>query len=59
MLCRTLLKVLIPAANTEESREDAFETRRLVERLMGKNPEMRFNFIIERAKFVDDKDLDI
>lgn len=56
---RTLLKVLVPNTNTEEGREDAFETRRLVERLMGKNPEMRFNFIIERAKFVDDSDLDI
>ena len=56
---RMLLKVLIPSANTEEGREDAFETRRMVERLMGKNPETRFNFIIERAKFVNDNDLDI
>ena len=33
---RTLLKVLVPAANTEEGKEEAFETRRMVERLMGK-----------------------
>lgn len=33
---RTLLKVLIPSANTEEGKEEAFETRRMVERLMGK-----------------------
>ena len=54
---RTLLKVLIPLANTEEGKEEAFETRRMVERLMGKNPESRFKFIIERAKFVDDLDI--
>ncbi len=54
---RTLLKVLIPSANTEEGKEEAFETRRMVERLMGKNPESRFKFIIERAKFVDDLDI--
>ena len=54
---RTLLKVLIPSTNTEEGKEEAFETRRQVERLMGKNPELRFRFIIERAKFVDDLDI--
>ena len=54
---RTLLKVLIPSVNTEEGKEEAFETRRMVERLMGKNPESRFKFIIERAKFVDDLDI--
>ena len=54
---RMLLKVLIPSATTEEGKEEAFETRRQVERLMGKNPELRFKFIIERAKFVDDLDI--
>lgn len=54
---RTLLKVMIPSTNTEEGKEEAFETRRQVERLMGKNPETRFKFIIERAKFVDDLDI--
>lgn len=54
---RTLLKVLIPNTATEEGKEEAFETRRQVERLMGKNPETRFKFIIERAKFVDDLDI--
>lgn len=56
---RTLLKVMLPNTNTEEGREDAFETRRMVERLMGKNPELRFNFIIERAKFISEDDLDL
>ena len=39
---RVLLRVTIPTANTEESRDEAFETRRQVERLMGKDPEQRF-----------------
>ncbi len=54
---RMLLRVMIPSTNTEEGKEEAFETRRQVERLMGKNPETRFKFIIERAKFVDDLDI--
>ncbi len=54
---RMLLRVMIPSTNTEEGKEEAFETRRQVERLMGKNPELRFKFIIERAKFVDDLDI--
>jgi len=54
---RMLLRVLLPNTNTEEGKEDAFETRRQVERLMGKNPETRFKFIVEHAKFVDDLDI--
>lgn len=54
---RMLLRVMLPNTNTEEGKEEAFETRRQVERLMGKNPETRFKFIIERAKFVDDLDI--
>ena len=54
---RVLIRVLIPSTNTEEGKEEAFETRRQVERLMGKNPETRFKFIIERAKFVEDLDI--
>ncbi len=54
---RMLLRVLLPNTSTEEGKEEAFETRRQVERLMGKNPETRFKFIIERAKFVDDLDI--
>ena len=54
---RMLLRVVLPNTATEEGKEEAFETRRQVERLMGKNPETRFKFIIERAKFVDDLDI--
>ena len=54
---RVLLRVVLPNTSTEEGKEEAFETRRQVDRLMGKNPETRFKFIIERAKFVDDLDI--
>ncbi|MBR6663728.1 MAG: DNA topoisomerase IV subunit B, partial [Alphaproteobacteria bacterium] len=54
---RVLLRVTIPTANTEEARDEAFETKRQVERLMGKDPEQRFKFIIERAKFAEDLDI--
>lgn len=54
---RVLLKVMIPNTNTEEGKEDAFETRRMVERLMGKDAEPRFKFIVERAKFVEELDI--
>ena len=54
---RILLRVMIPSTDTEEGRAEDFETRRQVERLMGKDPEPRFRFIIERAKFVDNLDI--
>ena len=54
---RTLLKISIPDTSTEEGRNEAFETRLQVDRLMGKNPETRFKFILERAKFADDLDI--
>jgi topoisomerase-4 subunit B len=41
---RTLLQVHIP-------RDDAKETENLFERLMGKKPELRFQFIQENAEF--------
>lgn len=33
---RMLLRVMLPNTNTEEGKEEAFETRRQVERLMGR-----------------------
>ncbi len=47
---RTLLQVVVPAGEERE-------TENTVERLMGKKPELRFQFIQENARFV--KDLDI
>ena len=49
---RTLLQVQM-AENEIEM------TARVVKQLMGNKPEDRFNFITERAQFVDDVELDI
>ena len=54
---RILLKVRMPHRYNEEERAEARETADLVERLMGRKPELRFNFIQENAKFA--KDLDV
>jgi topoisomerase-4 subunit B len=56
---RTLVRVTLP--ETEKS-TDAFKkaeggTAMLIDRLMGKNPEARFEFIQENAKFVQDIDI--
>jgi topoisomerase-4 subunit B len=48
---RTLIKVTIA--------EDEGETGELVERLMGKKPELRFQYIQENARFVDEGELDV
>ncbi len=48
---RTLIKVTIAA--------DEGETSELVERLMGKKPELRFQYIQENARFVDEDELDV
>ena len=47
---RTLLKVVIPA-------EDRAETALLVESLMGRKPELRFAFIQENARTVEELDV--
>ena len=54
---RNLLRVMIPHGRTEEDHEDARETAKLVEDLMGRNPEPRFRFIQERAQFARDLDV--
>src|SRR5690606_31864083 len=56
---RNLLRVVLPEA---EKSEDAFKkaeggTAQLIDRLMGKNPEARFEFIQENAKFAQDIDI--
>ncbi len=53
---RTLLKIEIPP-KTEEGMEDLQNTKTLVSNLMGKNPEYRFRFIQEGAKFTTDLDI--
>jgi len=54
---RQLLRVMVPHGKTEEDHEEAKETLRLVESLMGKRPELRFQFIQERARFARDLDV--
>ncbi|WP_206072565.1 DNA topoisomerase IV subunit B [Magnetospirillum sp. ME-1] len=54
---RTLLRVTIPSGRTEEDHEEAKDVARLVESLMGKKAELRFQFIQERAKFATDLDV--
>jgi len=54
---RTLLKVTVPPRHSAEDIADFRDTDRLVERLMGRNPEHRFEFIQEHARFVDDIDV--
>jgi topoisomerase IV subunit B len=56
---RSLLRVVLPEA---ERSDDPFKkaeggTAQLIERLMGKNPEARFEFIQANAKFAQDIDI--
>ncbi|HUC66104.1 MAG TPA: toprim domain-containing protein, partial [Stellaceae bacterium] len=50
---RTLLRVTLP----EEGKRDFTDTIELVESLMGRKPELRYQFIQERAAFVRDLDV--
>ena len=57
---RTLLRVLLPdryAKRQRRSRQAARKTADLVETLMGRKPELRFEFIQENAKFVKEVDV--
>ena len=54
---RTLLRVVVPDAHDPEMRGQVEETKSLVESLMGRKPELRFQFIQENAKFVQDIDV--
>jgi topoisomerase IV subunit B len=54
---RTLLKVDIPTAADADTRREAMKTSTLVENLMGRKPEKRYEFIQEHAKFARDLDV--
>ena len=54
---RTLLRVTVPICHSNEETIEAKQTSRLVESLMGKKPELRFQFIQEHAKFVNQIDI--
>ena len=56
---RTLIRVTLPKASTEDKIgvDEAKATSQLVEQLMGRKPEKRFNYIQKNARFVDDIDV--
>lgn len=54
---RVLIRVSIPDSKKEEDRHDSEITEGLVEQLMGSKPELRFQYIQEHAKFVEDLDI--
>lgn len=54
---RLLLRVIIPDQRSEEDQHESQITADLVEQLMGTKPELRFQYIQEHAKFVDDLDI--
>ncbi|WP_424932551.1 DNA topoisomerase IV subunit B [Amaricoccus macauensis] len=51
---RTLIRVTVTLPDDEDGEDD---TAGLVERLMGKKPEMRFQYIQENAQFAEDLDV--
>jgi topoisomerase-4 subunit B len=56
---RSLIQVVLPTllSNKNEEKEEAKITAQLVEHLMGRKPEKRFNYIQENAQFVSDVDI--
>ncbi len=54
---RQMLRVVVPDPRDPEAGEDAEATKTLVEKLMGRKPELRFRFIQDNAKFVQDIDV--
>jgi topoisomerase-4 subunit B len=54
---RVLLKVDVPTTVDPEQRREGMKTEKLVEDLMGRKPEKRYEFIQENAKFARDLDV--
>jgi len=54
---RILLRVVIPSDVDPHEAESHKETVKLVEALMGRKPELRLEFIQDRAKFVEEVDV--
>ena len=54
---RTLLRVSVPSGHNDEEIQESRDTARLVNSLMGRKPELRFNYIQEHARFVEDIDV--
>ena len=56
---RTLLRVMVVEHEDPEPREAQKRTADMVERLMGRKPELRFAFIRDNARFVEAEELDV
>ncbi len=54
---RTLLRVTVPAGRNDDDIIEARDTEKLVDALMGKKPELRFQFIQENAQFIGELDV--
>lgn len=54
---RSLLRVVITQPDSPDRAEEIKETESLVEKLMGRKAELRFQFIQENAKFVQEVDI--
>ena len=54
---RILLRVYIPDGSRPDESDEALYTQDLVERLMGRKAETRFQFIQENARFAEDLDI--
>ena len=54
---RTLLRVTVPESDNAETAEEAKDTAKLVDSLMGRKPELRLAYIQEHAPFVEDVDV--
>jgi topoisomerase-4 subunit B len=54
---RVLLKVDVPTTADAEQRREGMKTEKLVENLMGRKPEKRYEFIQQNAKFARDLDV--
>ncbi len=54
---RSLLRVVLTEPDSPDRLAEIKETEILVEKLMGRKAELRFQFIQENAKFVQDVDI--
>jgi topoisomerase-4 subunit B len=54
---RSLLRVIVTTPGSPDTKEEIKETETLVESLMGRKAELRFQFIQENAKFVREVDI--
>jgi topoisomerase-4 subunit B len=54
---RTLLRVTIVGDDGKDAAADEKEAADIIERLMGRKPELRFAFIQENARFVEELDV--